>query len=539
MSAAGGDGRDFDRLKALLLGEETRRLEQVEAASRRVEAFVGDKTRLEAATSDILAGALRRAEVDRHKELASAIAPLVVAAIRSEIRNSKEMMIEALYPITGRLVTAAVAAAFRDLVDTINRRIDALVSANMWRLRFRALATGKSVAEIALAEVDAATLKRALLLERGSGRALAHWPTGEENAEKDDLASGLIAAISEFATQVYADAGGELRMMDFGASNVFLRASTRVIVAGEFAGKLSPARERRLDEAFLRIVEAHDKEEDAVGAQKLGEELGEALKLDPPKPASKTPALALGLGLAALGVWASIDPATHWWRTRRIDEAFAAAMAANPGLQDFPLRLDIDHAQGKVVLRGLSADEAAPQAILEAIASAARPYGVERDVKVVALGKDAAARVETLQSALAEAQSEIGRLKTEAESPKAQLQRLLDNFAVFFTEQDNFVDPAAATKGLDELARLLKLTGQDLRVVGYADETGTQAANRSVARKRADKIANMLVERGVAREKLALAPRSTLVPLADTGPGAARSRRVVFERSFEGEFGVR
>jgi len=101
---------------------------------------------------------------------------LIVAAIRSEIKNSKEMMVEALYPITGRLVTAAVANSFRELVEDLNRRIDAMVSTNVWRLRFRALATGRSMAEVAMAEADAASLRRALLLERGSGRVLATWP---------------------------------------------------------------------------------------------------------------------------------------------------------------------------------------------------------------------------------------------------------------------------------------------------------------------------------------------------------------------------
>jgi outer membrane protein OmpA-like peptidoglycan-associated protein len=539
MSAAGGDDEAFEKLRALLLGEQAQRLQDVETTTRRVESFVGDARRLESATSAILAGALRRAEVAQHKELANAIAPLIVVAIRSEIKNSKEMMIEALYPITGRLVKAAVAASFRELVDTINRRIDALVSANMWRLRMRALAAGKSVAEVALAEMDTAALKRALLLERGSGRALAHWPIDGHDAEKDDLASGLIAAISEFATQVYADAGGELRMMDFGASNVFLRASTRVIVAAEFTGKPSPEREKRLDEAFLRIVEAHDRDESGPEPERLGAELGEALRAEPPPPPSKAPIVVVGLGLAALAIWGSIDPATHWWRAHRINDAYRAALDANPGLADFPLRLDIDHAQGKVVLRGLTADETAPQAVLEAIAPAAQPYVVERDVKVVALDKDAAARGESLASALAEARSEIEKLRAERDAPPAHLQRLIDNFAVFFTEQDTLVDPGATAKGLDELARLLKLTGQELRVVGYGDETGTTAANRTVARKRAEKIANMLVERGVPREKLALAPRGALVPIADAGPGAARSRRVVFERAYLGEFVVK
>ncbi|MGA8170513.1 MAG: OmpA family protein, partial [Methylocystis sp.] len=507
--------------------------------ARRVDAYVGDKSRLEAATADILVEAFRKAEVAHHKELATAVAPLVVAAIRSEIKNSKEMMVEALYPITGRLVTAAVANAFRDLVESLNERVDALVSANMWRLRFRALATGRSLAEVAMADADSASLKRALLLERGSGRVLASWPPETHDDDNDALTSGLIAAITEFAATVYADRGGELRMLDLGSSHVFLRASARVIAAADFTGKLSGPRERRLDEAFLKIVEGHEEDEQTPGATTLGDELGEALKEPPAKPRSKTPLILIGCALAALAIWAAFDPARRAWREHRINAAYAEALTAHPALAEFPLKLDIDHKDGRVVLRGLAADEREPQSVLDAIAPAALPYRAERDVKTVATATFVGEESERAAEQLARTRAELDRQRAEMDSTPAKLHRLIDRFAIFFTEQDNLVDLNAANAGLDELASLLKSGGEGLRVVGYADEVGSATSNRAVSRRRAERVVNMLVERGVAREKLAIVPRSTLVPIAEAGAGAARSRRVTFERVYDGEFDIR
>ena len=455
-------------------------------------------------------------------------------------------MVEALYPITGRLVTAAVANAFRDLVESLNQRIDAMISADVWRLRLRALATGRSLAEVALAEADSANVKRALLLERGSGRVLASWPRETQGDDHDELTSGLIAAITEFAATVYADRGGELRMLDLGSSHVFLRASARVIAAAEFAGKLSGARERRLDEAFLKIVEAHEKDEQTPSAAALGDELGEALKEGPAKPASKTPLIVVGCAVAALALWAAFDPATRALRDYRISKAYAEAMKAHPGLADFPLRLEIDHMDQRVVLRGLSADDSEPQALLDAIAPAALPYRVERDVKTVAAAdsvrvesRRAEARLAQLQSELERSAASLDRLRAELGAAPLRLRRLIDHFAVFFTEQETFVDPAAANAGLDELARLLKSSDEEVRVVGYADEVGTAASNRAVSRRRAEKVVAMLVERGVARDRLVIVPRSTLVPIAESGVGASRSRRVAFEHAYDGEFGIR
>jgi len=148
-------------------------------------------------------------------------------------------------------------------------------------------------------------------------------------------------------------------------------------------------------------------------------------------------------------------------------------------------------------------------------------------------------QISELRRSVADAQAAIERLRNENISPAARLKRFVETFAIFFTEQDTLVDPDAAAAGLDELARLLKASGESLRVVGYADESGSPASNRAASRKRADKIVAMLAERGVPREKLALVPRSTLNPIADTGLESARSRRVAFERPFAREFEVR
>ncbi len=543
MAVPGAEQQSFEKLKTLLLGDEARRLVDVEDGVRRIDGYVGDRSRLEAATADILVDAFRKAEVLHHKELAGVVAPLIVAAIRSEIKNSKEMMVEALYPITGRLVTAAVANAFRDLVESLNQRIDAMVSANVWRLRFRALMTGRTLAEVALADADAAALKRALLLERGSGRVLASWPlVATEDGDQGELTSGLIAAITEFAATVYADRGGELRMLDLGSSHVFLRASARVIVAAEFSGELSGARARRLDEAFLRIVETHEKDESATNAQALSDELAEALKEEPAKPASKTPLMVVAAVATVLIVWFSYEPALRAVRNYRIDNAYAAAYAADRSLAEYPLRLEVDHRGERVVLHGLAADENEPQRVLDAIAPAAKPYRVERDVVVLAPASAVAESkqaIAQLQSELAQARAALQHLKEEADSAPAKLTRLVENFAVFFNKQDNVVDTAAVDVGLDQLAKLLKSTGESLRVVGYADESGSTILNNAISRQRADKVISMLVERGVSREKLALVPRSTLAPIADSGLGVGRSRRVVFERPFEHEFDIR
>lgn len=238
-------------------------------------------------------------------------------------------------------------------------------------------------------------------------------------------------------------------------------------------------------------------------------------------------------------------------RHRELSKALSPLVVATyDQLARYPLRLEIDHDSGRVVLRGLAANEEEPQAVVDAIAPAAAPYKVERGVAVVALATETAhlkAAETRAREILKEARAEIDALRAELKDARAiskadardKLRRLTESFAVFLSERDNIIDPSASEAKLDELAELLKVTGSDLRVVGYAHKAGSAGSNRALSRKRADMIVAKLVERGVPRARLAPVGRATLDPIADADLEKSRSRRVVFEIPFDGEFDVK
>jgi len=461
MAAPGGQAGEIDKLKALLFSPESSRLATAEAHIDALEGRVGDAPRLEAATAEILVEALRRAEVARHRELAAAIAPVVVAAIRNEIKNSRDMMVEALYPITGRLVAAAVANAFRELAESINRRLDSLLSTSHWKLRLQSLTSGRPMAEIALSQAASATFQRILLLERGSGILLAHWSAGAAHADNPEMISGMIAAISEFATSVLASQHGELRTLDLGGSQVFLRASSQIVLAAEVTGDLDRGDRQALDAGFLDLVDRHDR----------GVAISEA---DLAALATGRSVVGAGAGKSKLGIAALIVallvalalffPIRRWQREAAINGALEQARAANPGLNAYPLRLDIDHSAGKVVLQGLTGSAQDAAAAISAVTAAAAPYDVAPAIAVVAsdaqlqasatLANALAARINQAEHRIDAAMADMRAASNAAQAAQAAgLTRLAGNLNA---------DIAAQTAAVGTLAADIKATKDSL-----------------------------------------------------------------------------
>ncbi len=234
----------------------------------------GTSERFTESVAQSLDEALRRAEVSQHAELSIRIAPLVVTTIKTELRNSQDEMVEALYPITGRLVKAYVASAMKDLTDQMNRRLEQ----NPLMLRFQSLTTGRSVAELALAGTQNFELEELFLIRRATGDLVAHWSTSGASG-REQLMSGVLAAVNEFANEALAADQNSMRQIDIGGANVYLRGSPLYLVAAKCTGTAPKGVEQVLDDTFLAAIE---KQNDSVGVegvqQDLLREMGAELK---------------------------------------------------------------------------------------------------------------------------------------------------------------------------------------------------------------------------------------------------------------------
>ena len=242
---------EFARLKELLLDSEIKTLADLGRRLDSVYERAGTAERFTASVASSLDAALRQAEVERHAEMAQAIAPLIVQTIRTEIRNGEQELAEALYPSVGRMATAYVASAVRDLTDDVNRRLES----NRFMLGARSLLSGRPVAELAFADGRRLKVEEILLIRRGLGQLVGCWPSGESVAAHGQKVSGILTAINEVATEAFAADQSSLRRIDLGGSLVYLRSSPTHLLAATCSGASPASIERIIDEQFVAAIE--------------------------------------------------------------------------------------------------------------------------------------------------------------------------------------------------------------------------------------------------------------------------------------------
>ena len=386
------------RIRSLEGLSESEKLERVQMLRRIEQVFerAGTEERFTGSVAVVLDRALQEAELRNHDEMARALAPLVLQTIKTELKNSQDEMVEILYPITGRLVKSYIASAMKDLTDQINRRIDQ----NPLMLRLQSLTTGKSVAELAIAESQRLQVEEVYLIRRGSGELLARWPDAGGLSNADVHMSGVLAAINEFATNAFAEEGGSFRTLEVDDFHVYLRASPVYLLAAKCHGIAPGGIETIFDEEFLATLERLadlEKRSNEPPPRERVEQLqplasaveGRATQIYEENARSGLGGMMLKLALFCIAV--PLLAWIFWGLYTDAEEAIAQSRAQavidkTSELDGYPVSLDVGYRGRSIKVSGLAPEPAVSQKLTDDLKEVLPGSSVESKLAVVPSG---------------------------------------------------------------------------------------------------------------------------------------------------------
>lgn len=559
-----GQSSDFSRLKGLLLGEEKRLLMQIQQMVHRHEERIGDDDALQHSVAEILADALREAEIQNHRELAAALAPVLVASIKREIRNSGDEVVDALYPIMGRLIAAYVASAIRDFVHEANNQIEGGLKGRFLRLRLKSLITRTPYRTLLLREGSPLRITSIYLINRTTGVLIERWNAdmvvATPQTVDDHLIGGMLTAINNFAAEVFTAEKSELRSLDLGKSRIYLRASASYLLAVKTVGKGSRRAGDAIGREMLNAIDklTHGSALKMARMREIMAELAEALNTALVAQ-KKPPVLALAV-MAALLIAGGVYGFQRYQQARAtsaIHNAVYDVITTDKELRSFPMQIDVAPDRSKVTVSGLVPSEEARERLIRVAAARVAPTQVEPQLFAVApldrhqeltaslatardeldtLARTTAAEARAgLDARTTALNARIAKIQTELDEPFVQLGRWVRTHAVFFSDNIDYRDAEMAERTVAELYYLLSRTKASIRVVGYTDPSGTAERNDALAMQRAEKVAGELAALGLPRTQMKVLgrPRGTLIS-QDKGRFSS-NRRVEFELAYAGE----
>ncbi len=180
---------------------------------------------------------------------------LIVRNIKQQIRESQPEMIDALYPIIGKLIKKYVQTELENITENINQQIDNTFSWESMRREFLSL-FGIKEKDMLLKQATAPQILEAYIIFQESGLLLGQY--SRQDVLDRDLVAAMLTAIKSFMRDAFAQGTvGDLDMIEYGQQKIIVLNFQRYYFVAVSAGIVDRAfKEKVLD--YLRLFnEAH------------------------------------------------------------------------------------------------------------------------------------------------------------------------------------------------------------------------------------------------------------------------------------------
>ena len=171
-------------------------------------------------------------QINDNDALARTISPIIASAITTSIRDSREQMVEALYPIIGQMVVRAVSEAMRDLARRIDHQMRSTLNVQTVSRRLQARLLGVPQGEMALRHSLPYHVQEVFLIHRESGLLLNHISRDSASSADSDLISGMLTAIRDFAADAFGQGKQEqLSAIQYGDKVISIEVAQHAYIA--------------------------------------------------------------------------------------------------------------------------------------------------------------------------------------------------------------------------------------------------------------------------------------------------------------------
>ncbi len=171
------------------------------------------------------------------KDIPRTLGPTITKTLKTEIRKSKTQVVEALYPILGKMVKKYVQQEIKLLSERINKQLESGFSASSWQRRLRAWFGGVKEEDLILSEANRPRVEQVMVIEKNSGILLGSLNKSETIDE--DMISGMLTAIKNFVEDAFKQKDQNLELIEYEFYNLhiqnFISYYIVVVISGTYS----------------------------------------------------------------------------------------------------------------------------------------------------------------------------------------------------------------------------------------------------------------------------------------------------------------
>ncbi|KAA1247725.1 cell envelope biogenesis protein OmpA [Aquimarina sp. RZ0] len=240
-------------LKELLLTEEKEYTDSIAQKLEDLSKIVHQKKELSHKVDPIIEDKLE----EFVQEIPKTLGPTITAALKEEIKNSQDAVVEALFPIIGKMIKKYIAHEMRLLSENISRKTKSAFSFKNWFRKTKARAQGISEGDLALSDYAKPRLIQLFVIEKNSGLLIADYSPLSENTVDKDMVAGMLTAIKSFVEDAFQGGDQNLQMIEYELYTIHIQNFYSYYIAAVISGAYSIMFKEVLEDQIIDFAQHH------------------------------------------------------------------------------------------------------------------------------------------------------------------------------------------------------------------------------------------------------------------------------------------
>ncbi|WP_396601770.1 cell envelope biogenesis protein OmpA [Algibacter sp. R77976] len=232
-------------IKDILLTDEREFTSSIQKKIEILENTVNEKNNLSVKVDPIIDEKLK----EFIASMPDTLGPTITEALKEEIKNSQDAVVEALFPIMGKMIKRYVQHEMKLLSERINNQVNNTFSFKRFFRKAKSKAAGVNESDLIIQEQNNALIEQVIIIEKGSGLLLAEF--SKNKMADEDMVAGMLTAIKSFVEDAFIEESQNLQYIEYDHFHIHLQNFSSFYFAVVVSGAYNVISKDKLEDKIL------------------------------------------------------------------------------------------------------------------------------------------------------------------------------------------------------------------------------------------------------------------------------------------------
>jgi hemerythrin len=191
------------------------------------------------------------------KKIPDTLGPTITKTLNEEIKNSQDAVVDALFPILGKMIKRYIQHEMKLLSEKINDQVTKTFSFR--RFFSKSKMNGVNEADLLIQKQTNTKIEQVIIIEKGSGIVLAEH--SKIKTTDEDMVAGMLTAIKSFAEDAFKRESQSLQYIEYDHYHIHLQNFPSYYIAVIVSGAYNVIFKDKLEDKLFDFANKHIKAE--------------------------------------------------------------------------------------------------------------------------------------------------------------------------------------------------------------------------------------------------------------------------------------